>query len=108
MLKDPQALTVGVALTHTRAHTHAQVSRSSPRTAQHSTLRPCWYALLCPSASNSPNLMTVFFSDLQAISFNLGTIRGRSRRHLILIRSREMARGTPTPNLPGPSLHVVD
>ena len=45
----------------------------------------------------------IFFSDLQVISFNLGAIRDRSRRHLILIRGREMARGPPSP---GPSFHT--
>lgn len=86
-MEGPQALASSVALTHTHTHTlmHvcAQVSRLCPLPAQPSALGPCWHALLGSSASNSPKLMAMFFSDLEAISFNLGTIRRRSRRHLI-------------------------
>lgn len=69
------------------AHGGAPCSSGQPN-----TLHPNGRAPRGPSASNSPKLITVFFSDSQVISFNLGTIRGRSRRYLILIRSKEMAR----------------
>ena len=91
--------------THTHTHTHkTHVSRRSPSTNLHPLA-----LLTCPAVTPQPQIykandsLFFFFSDLQVISFNLGTIRDRSRRHLILIRGREMARGAPSP---GPSLHT--
>lgn len=44
---------------------------------------------------------------LKVISFNLGTIRGRGRRHLVLIRYKEVA-SAPNPELSGRFIYAFN